>query len=102
MIQGGTGTTTNMNANEVIVNCALEIMGYERGEYTYCSPNDHVNRSQSTNDAYPTAIHMGMNATHLRLLPYLEALISSFRTKGEEFAHIIKMGRTQLELQKFY
>lgn len=86
-----------MNANEVIANRALEIMGHQRGEYIYCSPNDHVNRSQSTNDAYPTAIHLGMYATHLQLLPYLEALIASFRKKGEEFAHIIKMGRTQLE-----
>lgn len=81
MIQGGAGTTTNMNANEVIANRALEIMGHQRGEYTYCSPNDHVNRSQSTNDAYPTAIHLGMYATHLQLLPYLEALIASFRKK---------------------
>ena len=56
MIQGGAGTTTNMNANEVIANRALELMGHARGEYQYCSPNDHVNRSQSTNDAYPTAI----------------------------------------------
>lgn len=97
MIQGGAGTTTNMNANEVIANRALEIMGYKRGEYTYCSPNDHVNCSQSTNDAYPTAIHLGMYFKHLQLLPHLEALIASFRKKGEEFSQIIKMGRTQLE-----
>ena len=97
MIQGGAGTSTNMNANEVIANRALEIMGYAYGEYTYCSPNDHVNRSQSTNDAYPTAIHLGMYATHLRLIPCLEKLIEAFRKKGQEFAHIIKMGRTQLE-----
>lgn len=97
MIQGGAGTTTNMNANEVIANRALEIMGRPHGDYAYCSPNDHVNRSQSTNDAYPTAIHLGMYATHLKLLPYLEDLIAAFRRKGEEFAHIIKMGRTQLE-----
>ena len=97
MIQGGAGTTTNMNANEVIANRALEIMGHERGEYTYCSPNDHVNCSQSTNDAYPTAIHLGLYATHLKLIPHLEALIASFRKKAEEFAGIIKMGRTQLE-----
>ena len=63
MIQGGAGTTTNMNANEVIANRALEIMGHAHGEYQYCSPNDHVNCSQSTNDAYPTAIHLGMYAT---------------------------------------
>ena len=97
MIQGGAGTTTNMNANEVIANRALEIMGHAHGDYAFCSPNDHVNCSQSTNDAYPTAIHLGMYATHLKLLPYLEDLIAAFRRKGEEFAHIIKMGRTQLE-----
>ena len=97
MIQGGAGTTTNMNANEVIANRALELMGYERGEYQYCSPNDHVNCSQSTNDAYPTAIHIGMYFKHLQLLPHLEELIASFRKKGEEFSQIIKMGRTQLE-----
>ena len=97
MIQGGAGTTTNMNANEVIANRALELMGHERGEYQYCSPNDHVNCSQSTNDAYPTAIHIGMYFKHLQLLPHLEELIASFRKKGEEFSRIIKMGRTQLE-----
>lgn len=97
MIQGGAGTTTNMNANEVIANRALEIMGHQRGEYTYCSPNDHVNCSQSTNDAYPTAIHLGMYATHLRLVPALQELIEAFRRKSREFAHIVKMGRTQLE-----
>lgn len=97
MIQGGAGTSTNMNANEVIANRALEIMGHAHGDYAFCSPNDHANCSQSTNDAYPTAIHLGMYATHLKLLPYLEDLIAAFRRKGEEFAHIIKMGRTQLE-----
>lgn len=97
MIQGGAGTTTNMNANEVIANRALEIMGHQRGEYPYCSPNDHVNRSQSTNDAYPTAIHLGLYASHLQLLAHLEDLIASFRKKAAEFAGIIKMGRTQLE-----
>ena len=97
MIQGGAGTSTNMNANEVIANRALEIMGHAHGDYAFCSPNDHVNCSQSTNDAYPTAIHLGMYDTHLKLLPYLEDLIAAFRRKGEEFAHIIKMGRTQLE-----
>lgn len=97
MIQGGAGTSTNMNANEVIANRALEIMGHAHGDYAFCSPNDHVNCSQSTNDAYPTAIHLGMYATHLKLLPYLEDLIAAFRRKGEVFAHIIKMGRTQLE-----
>ena len=97
MIQGGAGTTTNMNANEVIPNRALEIMGHNRGEYQYCSPNDHVNRSQSTNDAYPTAIHIGMYYTHLKLVKHFEELIDAFQRKAEEFKHIIKMGRTQLE-----
>ena len=97
MIQGGAGTTTNMNANEVIANRALELMGHKRGEYQYCSPNDHVNCAQSTNDAYPTAIHLGLYATHLKLIPVLEKLIEAFSKKGEEFAHIIKMGRTQLQ-----
>ena len=97
MIQGGAGTTTNMNANEVIANRALELMGHARGEYQYCSPNDHVNRSQSTNDAYPTAIHIGLYYTHLKLVKHFATLIEAFRKKGAEFAHIIKMGRTQLE-----
>ena len=97
MIQGGAGTTTNMNANEVIANRALEIMGHNRGEYQYCSPNDHVNCAQSTNDAYPTAIHIGLYYSHQNLLPHLQMLIDSFDKKGNEFAHIIKMGRTQLE-----
>ena len=96
-VQGGAGTSLNMNANEVIANRALEIMGHKRGEYQYCSPNDHVNCSQSTNDAYPTAIHIGMYYENLRFLPYLESVIGAFRKKGEEFAHVIKMGRTQLE-----
>ena len=97
MIQGGAGTSTNMNANEVIANIALVKMGHKPGEYQYCSSHDHVNRSQSTNDAYPTAIHMGMYASHLALLPHLDELIAAFRAKGQEFARVIKMGRTQLE-----
>lgn len=97
MIQGGAGTTTNMNANEVIANRALEIMGHDRGEYKYCSPNDHVNCAQSTNDAYPTAIHIGMYFQHLRLLRHYNEIILSLRKKGEEFADIVKIGRTQLE-----
>lgn len=97
MIQGGAGTSTNMNANEVIANRALELMGHNRGEYQYCSPNDHVNRSQSTNDAYPTAIHLGMYYTHLKLMIHFRELIEAFRKKAGEFASVIKMGRTQLE-----
>lgn len=97
MIQGGAGTTTNMNANEVIANRALEIMGHKRGEYQYCSPNDHVNCAQSTNDAYPCAIHIGMYFSHLRYMEHYKVLIAAFRKKAEEFKNIIKMGRTQLE-----
>ncbi len=97
MIQGGAGTSTNMNANEVIANRALEIMGKERGQYEFCSPNDHVNGSQSTNDAYPTAIHFAMYYTHLELLKHLQPLIESFDKKAKEFANVIKMGRTQLQ-----
>lgn len=97
MIQGGAGTTTNMNANEVIANRALQIMGHEAGQYIHCSPNDHVNCSQSTNDAYPTAIHIGLYATHLEFMKHFKMLIGSFEKKAEEFADIIKMGRTQLE-----
>ncbi|MBR1564169.1 MAG: aspartate ammonia-lyase [Paludibacteraceae bacterium] len=97
MIQGGAGTTTNMNANEVIANRALQLMGHKAGEYQYCSPNDHVNCSQSTNDAYPTAIHLGLYATHLKYINHYSELISAFRQKAEEFKDVLKMGRTQLE-----
>ena len=97
MIQGGAGTTTNMNANEVICNRALQIMGHEPGQFQFLSPNDHVNGSQSTNDAYPTAIHMGLYASHLKLRPHLQQLIDSLRKKASEFAHVLKMGRTQLQ-----
>lgn len=97
MFQGGAGTSTNMNANEVITNRALEIMGFERGDYKRLSPNDHANLSQSTNDAYPTAIHLGLYRTYVEMIPHIEALIKSFRKKGEEFKSIIKMGRTQLQ-----
>ena len=97
MIQGGAGTTTNMNANEVIANRALQIMGHQPGEYQYCSPNDHVNCSQSTNDAYPTAIHLGLYATHQVYMQHFNLLINAFQAKAEEFARVLKMGRTQLE-----
>lgn len=97
MIQGGAGTTTNMNANEVIANRALQIMGHQPGEYQYCSPNDHVNCSQSTNDAYPTAIHLGLYATHQTYMQHFDLLIDAFQAKADEFARVLKMGRTQLE-----
>ena len=97
MIQGGAGTSTNMNINEVVANVALEILGHKKGEYQYCSPNDHVNLSQSTNDAYPTSIKLSLLYYNEKLISHLENLIKAFRTKGKEFAHVIKMGRTQLQ-----
>ncbi len=97
MIQGGAGTSTNMNANEVIANRALEILGYKKGDYKYCHPNNHVNMSQSTNDAYPTAIKIALINSNKTIIEVLRELIASFRKKGEEFADVIKMGRTQLQ-----
>ena len=97
MIQGGAGTSTNMNANEVIANIALEAMGHEKGEYQYLHPNNDVNMAQSTNDAYPTAIRVGLLLGHDFLLTSLDKLIQSFAAKGLEFGHVLKMGRTQLQ-----
>lgn len=97
MIQGGAGTSVNMNANEVIANRALELMGHQKGEYQYCSPNDHVNLSQSTNDAYPTTVRLAVINMNKNLISHLEGLIQSFRNKGKEFSDVIKMGRTQLQ-----
>ena len=97
MMQGGAGTSVNMNANEVIANRALELMGHKKGEYQYCSPNDHVNCAQSTNDAYPTAFRYTFVRMNKHLVASLQALIAAFRAKGEEFKDFIKMGRTQLQ-----
>lgn len=97
MIQGGAGTSTNMNANEVIANRALELMGYKKGDYIHCSPNDHVNLSQSTNDAYPTSLKLAIIYSNEKLVEVLKSLIESFRRKAVEFKDIIKMGRTQLQ-----
>ena len=97
MMQGGAGTSVNMNANEVIANRALELMGHKKGEYQYCSPNDHVNCAQSTNDAYPTAFRYTFFRMNKNLEEALKQLIAAFRAKGEEFKDIIKMGRTQLQ-----
>lgn len=97
MLQGGAGTSTNMNANEVIANRALEILGHKRGEYKYCHPNNHVNLSQSTNDAYPTAVKLALVNSESKIISELTDLIQAFRAKGEEFADVIKMGRTQLQ-----
>lgn len=97
MIQGGAGTSTNMNANEVIANRTLEIMGRKRGQYEFCHPNNHVNLSQSTNDAYPTSIKLALLKSNSRITEVLKELISSFHSKAKEFSHVIKMGRTQLQ-----
>ncbi len=97
MIQGGAGTSTNMNANEVIANRALEIMGYKRGKYEHCHPNNHVNLSQSTNDAYPTAVKIALYKSNQKLIQTLTQLKSAFEQKGDEFKEVIKMGRTQLQ-----
>lgn len=97
MIQGGAGTSTNMNANEVIANVALEVLGHGKGEYKYLHPNNDVNMAQSTNDAYPTAIRLGLLLGHDTLLSSLESLIESLSGKAVEFANVLKMGRTQLQ-----
>ncbi|QUG82545.1 aspartate ammonia-lyase [Bacillus nitratireducens] len=96
-IQGGAGTSINMNTNEVIANRALERMGYEKGEYAKISPNTHVNMAQSTNDAFPTGIHIATLMMLEELLITMEELHSAFRTKAKEFDHVIKMGRTHLQ-----
>jgi aspartate ammonia-lyase len=96
-IQGGAGTSTNMNANEVIANLALESLGHRKGEYQHVNPNDHVNFGQSTNDVYPTAFHLGLI---LRLESYMEALgqlQQAFFAKAREFDQVLKMGRTHLQ-----
>ncbi|WP_342319742.1 aspartate ammonia-lyase [Corynebacterium mayonis] len=97
MFQGGAGTSVNMNTNEVIANLALEHIGKEKGSYDVINPNDDVNMSQSTNDAYPTGFRLGVYYSVQGLLTELDALQKSFRAKGDEFADIIKMGRTQLQ-----
>ncbi len=97
LIQGGAGTSVNMNANEVIANIALEKLGHKKGEYQYCHPNNHVNCSQSTNDAYPTAFRIALLKRLEAYKTALKSLSDSFRRKGTEFKHVLKMGRTQLQ-----
>ena len=97
VIQGGAGTSTNMNANEVIANRALEILGHQRGEYQHLHPNEHVNVSQSTNDVYPTAVKVALHFAITRLVEAMVELRRAFAAKAEEFADILKMGRTQLQ-----
>jgi len=95
--QGGAGTSVNMNTNEVIANLALEYLGYAKGRYDVVNPNDHVNKSQSTNDAYPTGFRLGLFALVDDLIDELARLIEAMRAKGAEFVHVLKMGRTQLQ-----
>ncbi len=97
MIQGGAGTSTNMNANEVITNRALELLGHAKGQYQHLHPNDHLNLSQSTNDVYPTAVKIAVNLTLKDTLAAMGELKSALEGKEREFADVIKMGRTQLQ-----
>jgi aspartate ammonia-lyase len=97
VIQGGAGTSTNMNANEVIANRALELMGHARGEYQYLHANEHVNMSQSTNDVYPTALKVASYFGIFRLVDAMAYLRHAFEGKAQEFRDVLKMGRTQLQ-----
>src|SRR5687767_1239032 len=97
VIQGGAGTSSNMNANEVICNRALELLGHRRGEYEHLHPLDHVNLSQSTNDVYPTAVKLALQLGIRRLLNDMVLLRKAFEAKAVEFDHVLKVGRTQLQ-----
>ncbi len=95
--QGGAGTSTNMNANEVLANVALELSGHKKGEYQYVEPHDDLNMSQSTNDSYPTAIKVAFLLRNDKLIAELKNLVASFRLKGDAFLEIVKMGRTEMQ-----
>lgn len=97
MIQGGAGTSTNMNVNEVLTNIALESMGHKKGEYQYLHPNDHTNLGQSTNDTYPSSIKVATHAKLGDLLKAMEELKAELDIKAKEWKDVIKMGRTELE-----
>src|SRR4029077_15032937 len=97
VIQGGAGTSTNMNANEVIANRALELLGRAKGDYKFLHPNEHVNMSQSTNDVYPTALKLAAFSGIMRLVDAMAVLRLAFEAQQEEFKDISKMGRTQLQ-----
>ena len=97
VIQGGAGTSTNMNANEVIANRALELLGHPRGSYQILHPLDHVNLGQSTNDVYPTALKVGLHAALARLRAAIDCLARAFDVKATAFASVVKIGRTQLQ-----
>jgi aspartate ammonia-lyase len=95
--QGGAGTSTNMNANEVMANVALELTGHKKGDYQIVEPHDHLNMSQSTNDSYPTAIKVALILRNDKLVAELSQLAESFHAKGDQFIDIVKMGRTELQ-----
>ena len=95
--QGGAGTSTNMNANEVMANVALELTGRKKGEYSFVEPHDHLNMSQSTNDSYPTAIKVAVMMRNDKLVAELTQLAASLHAKGDQFIDIVKMGRTELQ-----
>ncbi|HEY0376867.1 MAG TPA: aspartate ammonia-lyase [Pyrinomonadaceae bacterium] len=95
--QGGAGTSTNMNANEVLANVALELSGHKKGEYQFIEPHDDLNMSQSTNDSYPTAIKVAFLLRNEKLIEELRKLVASFRAKGDAFLEIVKMGRTEMQ-----
>ena len=95
--QGGAGTSTNMNANEVLANIGLELTGHKKGEYQFLEPHDDLNMSQSTNDAYPTAVKVAFLLRNDKLIAELQALVASFRLKGDAFLEIVKMGRTEMQ-----
>jgi aspartate ammonia-lyase len=95
--QGGAGTSTNMNANEVLANVGLELTGHKKGEYQYLEPHDDLNMSQSTNDSYPTAIKVALMIRNDKLIAELQKLSASFRAKGDAYLEIVKMGRTELQ-----
>src|SRR5512147_3088518 len=97
VFQGGAGTSTNMNANEVIANRALELLGHEKGDYQRMHPLEHVNMSQSTNDVYPTAVKVALRFEIDRLVAAMDVLRLDFEAKAQEFASLLKMGRTQLQ-----
>jgi aspartate ammonia-lyase len=97
VFQGGAGTSVNMNANEVIANLALEHLGLEKGRYDVVNPNEHVNECQSTNDAYPTGLHIAVFTVVQRLKAEVDNLAGAFDAKGKEFTDVLKMGRTQLQ-----
>ena len=95
--QGGAGTSTNMNANEVLANVGLELGGHKKGEYQFLEPHDDLNMSQSTNDSYPTAIKVALILRNEKLIAELQNLVKSFRAKGDAYLRIVKMGRTELQ-----